>query len=39
MSAVVNISSSENKPTVKPKLNAIEEEIALAKELGYGVEE
>lgn len=39
MSAVINISSSENKPTVKPKLNAIEEEIALAKELGYGVEE
>lgn len=39
MSAVVNISGSENKPTVKPKLNAIEEEIALAKELGYGVEE
>lgn len=36
MSAVMNISSSENKPTVKPKLNAIEEEIALAKELGYG---
>lgn len=39
MAAIANLSGSENKPTVKPKLNAIEEEIALAKELGYGVEE